>query len=63
MLYFFRVGSLVNLVLRNAMSCFPCARAKAACKPFDADEARRKAKDEMVRRAQARKTKQWTDTE
>jgi len=41
----------------------PCARAKAACKPFDADGAWRKAKEETVRRAQARKTKQWTDTE
>jgi len=44
------------------MSCSPCARAKAACKPFDADGARRKAKEETARRAQARKTKQQTDT-
>jgi len=50
-------------VLRNATSCSPCARAKAACKPFDADGARRKAKDETARRAQARKTKQRTDAE
>ena len=63
MLYLFRVGSLVNLVLRNATSCAPCARAKAACKPFDADGARRKAKDETAKRAQARKTKQQTDAE
>ena len=49
---------MVNLVLRNAMSCTPCARAKAACKLFDADGARRKAKDETARRAQVRKTKQ-----
>ena len=63
MLYLFGVGSLVNLVLRNATSCSPCARAKAACKPFDVDGAWRKAKDETARRAQARKTKQWTDTE
>jgi len=41
----------------------PCARAKAACKPFDADGARRKAKEETARRAQARKTKQGTDAE
>jgi len=41
----------------------PCARAKAACKPFDADGARRKAKEETARRAQARKTKQRTDAE
>ena len=54
---------MVNLVLRNATSCSPCARAKAACKPFDADGARRKAKDETARRAQARKTKQRTDAE
>jgi len=40
------------------MSCSLCARAKAACKPFDTDEAQRKAKDETVRRAQARKMKQ-----
>jgi len=60
-LYLFGVGSLVNLVLRNATSCSPCARAKAACKLFDVDGARRKAKDETARRAQARKTKQRTD--
>jgi len=45
------------------MSCLPCARAKAACKPFDADGVRRKAKEETARRAQARKTKQRTDVE
>jgi len=54
---------LVNLAFRNATSCAPCARAKAACKPFDADGAQRKAKDEMARRAQARKTKQQMDAE
>ena len=43
---------MVNLVLRNATSCAPCARAKAACKPFDADGAQRKAKDETAKRAQ-----------
>jgi len=62
-LYFLGVGLLVNLVLRNATSCSPCARAKAACKPFNADGARRKAKDEIAKRAQARKTKQQTDAE
>jgi len=36
-IFFFGVGLLVNLVLRNAMLCSSCARAKAACKPFDAD--------------------------
>jgi len=45
------------------MSCSPCTRAKAACKPFDANGARRKAKEETARRAQARKTKQQTDAE
>ena len=54
---------MVNLVLRNATSCSSCVRAKAACKPFDMDGAWRKAKDETARRAQARKTKQRTDTE
>jgi len=54
---------LINLTLRNATSCAPCARAKAACKPFNADRAWRKAKDKIVRRAQTRKTKQWTDVE
>jgi len=62
-LYLFGVGLLVNLVLRNATSCSLCARAKAACKPFDTDGAQRKAKDETARRAQARKTKQRTDAE
>jgi len=52
---------LANSVFRNATSCSSCARAKAACKPFDADGARRKAKEETARRAQARKTKQQTD--
>jgi len=45
------------------MSCAPCAKAKAACKPFDMDRARRKAKEETARRALARKTKQQMDTE
>jgi len=48
---------------RNATSCSPCSRAKAACKPFNTDGARRKAKEETARRAQARKTKQRTDAE
>ena len=63
MLYLSGVGSLANSVFRNATSCSPCARAKAACKPFDTDGARRKAKEETARRAQARKTKQRTDAE
>jgi len=45
------------------MFCSPCARAKAACKSFNADRAQRKAKEEMARRAQARKTKQRMDAE
>ena len=46
----------------HAMSCAPCAKAKAACKPFDADRARAKAKAETARRSNARKAKQQTDT-
>jgi len=38
-------------------------KAKAACKPFDADRARVKAKAETARRSNARKAKQQTDTE
>jgi len=45
------------------MFCSPCARAKAACKPFKANGVWRKAKEETVRRAQARKMKQQTDAE
>jgi len=45
------------------MSCSPCTRAKAACKPFDVDSAQRKATEETARRARARKTKQRTDAE
>jgi len=45
------------------MSCFPCVKAKAACRPFDADRAWRKVKEETARRAQARKTKQQMDVE
>ena len=54
---------MANSVFRNATSCSPCARAKAACKPFDVDGAQRKAKEETARRAQARKTKQRMDVE
>jgi len=45
------------------MSCAPCAKAKAACKPFDADKARAKAKAEMVQKSKVRKVKQQTDAE
>jgi len=47
----------------HATFCTPCAKAKAACKPFDAKKARVKAKAETARRSKARKTKQQTDTE
>ena len=45
----------------HATSCALCAKAKAAYKPFDADGAQRKAKEETARRVQARKTKQRID--
>jgi len=49
----------------HTTSCAPCtkAKAKAACKPFDADRAQAKARVEAVWRSQARKTKQQTDAE
>jgi len=40
----------------HAKSCAPCAKAKAACKPFDADRAWAKARAETIQRSQARKT-------
>jgi len=46
-----------------ATSCAPCARAKAVCKPFDAERACAKARTETVRRSRARKVKQQTDAE
>jgi len=36
------------------MSYTPCAKAKAACKPFDADKAYAKARAEVVQRSKAR---------
>ena len=47
----------------HATSCAPCAKAKAACKPFDADRARAKARAETIRRSQTRKVKQQMDAE
>jgi len=44
-------------------SCAPCAKAKAACKPFDTDKACTKARVETIQRSKARKTKQQTDAE
>ena len=35
----------------HAMSCAPCAKAKAACKPFDTDKAWAKARAEAVQRS------------
>jgi len=43
--------------------CAPCAKAKAACKPFDVDKAQVKAKAETAKRSKARKAKQQMDTE
>ena len=40
----------------HATSCALCAKAKAACKPFDADRAWAKARAETIQRSQARKT-------
>jgi len=47
----------------HAKSCAPCSKAKAACKPFDVDRARAKARAETIQRSQARKMKQQTDAE
>ena len=41
----------------HVKSCALCAKAKAACKPFDTDRARAKARAETIWRSQARKTK------
>ena len=45
----------------HTTSYAPCAKAKATCKPFDADKARTKARVEAIQRSKARKTKQQTD--
>jgi len=47
----------------HATSCAPCAKAKAACKPFDTDKAQAKTKAETARRSKARRAKQQTDVE
>jgi len=52
-----------SFLFSHATSCAPCAKAKAACKPFDSEKARAKAKAEAARRSKARKTKQQTDAE
>jgi len=51
------------ILYSHATSCAPCARAKAACKPFDAEKACAKARAETVQRSRARKVKQQTDAE
>jgi len=45
------------------MSCAPCTKVKAACKPFDADKTCAKARAETVQRLKAKKTKQQMDAE
>jgi len=50
-------------LLSHATSCAPCAKAKTACKPFDTNKARAKAKSEAARRSRARKVKQQMDAE
>ena len=52
-----------SFLFSHATSCTPCAKAKAACKPFDAEKARAKAKAETARRSKARKMKQQMDVE
>jgi len=47
----------------HATSCTPCAKVKAAFKPFDVDRVQAKAKVEMARRSNVRKAKQQTDME
>ena len=54
---------LLIILYSHVTSCAPCARAKAACKPFDAERACAKARVETVRRSRARKVKQQTDAE
>jgi len=52
-----------SFLFSHATSCAPCAKAKATCKPFDAERARAKAKVETARRSKARKAKQQTEAE
>ena len=52
-----------SFLFSYATSCAPCTKAKAACKPFDVERARVKAKVETARRSKARKAKQQTDAE
>ena len=62
---YFTLNFLVILIIlySHATSYAPCARAKAACKPFDAEKAHAKARAETIRRSRARKVKQQTDME
>ena len=52
-----------SFLFSHATSCAPYAKAKATCKPFDAERAQAKAKTETARRSKARKAKQQTDVE
>jgi len=52
-----------SFLFSHATSCAPCAKTKAACKPFNAERARAKAKAETARRSKVRKAKQQTDAE
>jgi len=62
---YFTLNFLVLLIIlySHATSYAPCARAKAACKPFNVERARAKARAETVQRSRARKVKQQMDAE
>jgi len=47
----------------HATSCTPCAKAKAAYKPFDTDKAYVKTRAKIVQRLKAKRTKQQMDIE
>jgi len=51
------------IVRSHTTSYAPCAKAKAACKPFDADKAQARAKAETAQRSKVRKAKQQMDVE
>jgi len=53
----------LSILYSHATSCALCARAKTACKPFDAERAHTKARVETVWRSRARKVKQQTNAE
>ena len=45
----------------HAISCASCTKAKAVCRPFDADKTCVKTRAEAIWRSKAKKTKQQTD--